>query len=314
MGEDILVKQHNTDEFDDDYRFGFNGQQKENNLKGIGNHNTAMFWEYDTRLGRRWNIDPVDQVSISNYSAFRNSPIWFVDPFGNVAGEFVDDKGKVIGNDGKNDGKAYALKTTEKSFGEGKAAVPGAGISGMTLKQAKDFIKANSGNTQAFDENPIAYDNSVEIPGDMGVRQQLFSNMSNDDGRGGEAPSNNREYATTIMTDGSAVNLPPGEVADPSVSNAHTSRFLDNDQVSIFGHSHPSGTKTVFPERKPGVVYSSEGAQTSSFGQPPSPHDVSTAGKRTNIVFGMGNKTVYIYNSKGVQATIPMYRFVKFKR
>ena len=26
---------------------------KTNELGGIGNHNTAMFWEYDTRLGRR---------------------------------------------------------------------------------------------------------------------------------------------------------------------------------------------------------------------------------------------------------------------
>jgi len=27
-----------------------------------------MFWQYDTRLGSRWNVDSVDQISISNYA------------------------------------------------------------------------------------------------------------------------------------------------------------------------------------------------------------------------------------------------------
>ena len=71
------------DSIGDKYRFGFNGQEKVNELSGIGNHNTAEFWEYDTRLGRRWNVDPVDQVKISNYAAFENSPFIFTDQSGN---------------------------------------------------------------------------------------------------------------------------------------------------------------------------------------------------------------------------------------
>lgn len=34
---------------------------------------------YDPRLGRRWQIDPVEQVGISPYAAFNNNPIFFVD-------------------------------------------------------------------------------------------------------------------------------------------------------------------------------------------------------------------------------------------
>jgi hypothetical protein len=41
------------------YRYGFNGQQKDEEIAGKGNHNTALFWEYDMRLGRRWNVDPI---------------------------------------------------------------------------------------------------------------------------------------------------------------------------------------------------------------------------------------------------------------
>lgn len=67
-----------------EYRFGFNGQEKDNEVSGLGNSNTAEFWQYDSRLGRRWNVDPVDQIQLSNYSCFANNPIYFVDPDGDV--------------------------------------------------------------------------------------------------------------------------------------------------------------------------------------------------------------------------------------
>ncbi|MBS1936562.1 MAG: hypothetical protein JSS84_01955 [Bacteroidetes bacterium] len=47
-----------------------------------GTSYTAEFWQYDARVGRRWNLDPVDQVSISNYAAFGLNPIINVDPNG----------------------------------------------------------------------------------------------------------------------------------------------------------------------------------------------------------------------------------------
>ena len=70
------------DEIGDKYRFGYNGQEKVNEMSGIGNHNTAEFWEYDTRVGRRWNLDPVDQISISNYAVNILNPIVNNDPNG----------------------------------------------------------------------------------------------------------------------------------------------------------------------------------------------------------------------------------------
>jgi RHS repeat-associated protein len=64
------------------YRYGFNGQERTDELKGAGNHYTAQFWEYDPRLGRRWNIDPVVKHDQSGFSALANNPIWFIDPTG----------------------------------------------------------------------------------------------------------------------------------------------------------------------------------------------------------------------------------------
>ena len=115
--------------WDNAYRFGFNGQEKVNEVAGIGNHNTAMFWEYDTRLGKRWNIDPKRNMSISPYSAFQNNPILFSDVNGDSVslGNTYDknDKGQLLYPDkvrqfelfaSTNEGRAYLLDHAQKGF------------------------------------------------------------------------------------------------------------------------------------------------------------------------------------------------------
>ena len=66
------------------YRYGFNGMEKDDEINGSGNSYTALFWQYDARLGRRWNLDPKPNPSISQYVTFANNPIWFSDPFGDT--------------------------------------------------------------------------------------------------------------------------------------------------------------------------------------------------------------------------------------
>jgi hypothetical protein len=61
------------------YRYGFNSHEKSDEIAGEGNHTTALFGEYDTRLVRRWNTDPRPDVSMSPYAMFSNNPIWFND-------------------------------------------------------------------------------------------------------------------------------------------------------------------------------------------------------------------------------------------
>jgi len=58
--------------------------EKDDEINGAtGTSYTAEFWQYDPRIGRRWNLDPVDQISISNYAAFGLNPIIYIDPRGN---------------------------------------------------------------------------------------------------------------------------------------------------------------------------------------------------------------------------------------
>lgn len=72
------IKTRNFVEFKD-FRFLFNSQEKDDEISGKGNSYSAEYWQYDSRLGRRWNLDPKPTVGISDYSAFSNNPIWFND-------------------------------------------------------------------------------------------------------------------------------------------------------------------------------------------------------------------------------------------
>jgi hypothetical protein len=65
------------------YRFGMNTQEKDDEIYGLGNTFAALYWEYDARLGRRWNVDPVVKEYESGYSCFAGNPIWIVDHLGN---------------------------------------------------------------------------------------------------------------------------------------------------------------------------------------------------------------------------------------
>ena len=82
----ISTKRHVRESFSQrvprGYTFGFNGQEKDNEVYGEGNSYTAEYWQYDPRLGRRWNLDPVFKPWRSPYDAFDNSPICRVDPSG----------------------------------------------------------------------------------------------------------------------------------------------------------------------------------------------------------------------------------------
>ena len=74
------------------YRYSINGQEKESELNE--NITTALYWEYESRIGRRWNVDPVPKGYQSLYSCFTNNPIWRIDPDGdddifNEHGQFI---------------------------------------------------------------------------------------------------------------------------------------------------------------------------------------------------------------------------------
>ncbi len=54
----------------------------DNEVSGVGNSYTAKYWQYDPRLGRRWNPDPVTYPWQSTYAVFNNNPLRYIDPLG----------------------------------------------------------------------------------------------------------------------------------------------------------------------------------------------------------------------------------------
>lgn len=71
-----------------DYRFGFNGMEKDNEMKGMGNSLNLGARIYDSRLGRFFSIDPrIKEYSWqSPYSYYKNTPISMID-FNGEGGE-----------------------------------------------------------------------------------------------------------------------------------------------------------------------------------------------------------------------------------
>ena len=71
----------------DGYRYGFNGKENDNEVKGEGNNLDFGARIYDPRIGRWFSVDPdfAKSPSESPYIYAKDNPIYFIDPDGNTA-------------------------------------------------------------------------------------------------------------------------------------------------------------------------------------------------------------------------------------
>ena len=225
----------------------------------------------------------------SPYAHCAANPITFTDPTGMAV---FWHNGKVIGDDGIDDQKIYVIKTTEKKFTSQNTEVAGAGLSKKRQKATIGFIKANSGNSDAFSKNSIAYDNSIEIEGNVANRQKMVDIVSSDNGSGGTSDANNREYGGYIE-DGEVKAVDSGPVCYPS---EYTQATINLPCGKSTFHSHPSGTfKRVLL-----IGTISRTVDEPAYIQPTSSLDIQNAGHHVHYVFGRGNGMVYIYNSSAI--------------
>lgn len=127
-----------------------NGQEKDDvylDLSGmpiVGASSTAEYWEYDGRLGRRWNIDLLTYTWHSPYACFNNSPVYFSDPNGlkggppDVSGHKVGDVYDEVNVD--SNGKEYSSRWYVDKDENGNLTWKGGGM-GINLDAVS--VKAN---------------------------------------------------------------------------------------------------------------------------------------------------------------------------
>ena len=113
------------------YRYSINGQEKENELNE--NITTAEYWEYDSRIGRRWNVDPVQKEYESPYAVFGNNPIWNIDPDGSDTAKYLNNSQLVS-----------ALKIANNEIKSRVTNKQGFGL------QSKNFLPALNAATTAY--------------------------------------------------------------------------------------------------------------------------------------------------------------------
>ena len=134
-----------------DYRFGFNSQEKDDEIYGQGNSYSAEFWQYDARLGRRWNVDPMtnEEPGWSPYRAFYDNPIRFIDPTGLLESTHTDEEGNVIAVYDDGDNGVYRHKNEDlKDFDPEKESLTTIGAEKVgETEQWDEFVSPETGKT-----------------------------------------------------------------------------------------------------------------------------------------------------------------------
>jgi RHS repeat-associated protein len=154
------------DSLEDRYRFGFNGMEKDNELKGIGNSLDFGARIYDSRLGRWLSLDPLaaKYPSLSSYNFVANSPLTFIDPDGK------DYRLAIIKND---NGKILSVSAHATVYLQGKGA-----SQEMADKLNKEFSDKYSGYRKVNGVN-VAFFVDYVYDGDNTKKEENLRNGQN---------------------------------------------------------------------------------------------------------------------------------------
>ena len=137
----------------DQYRYGFNGQERSTEVDAGLNSNTAEFWQYDARIGRRWNVDPKSGKYPwqSPYLVMNGNPVYLFDPLGLEATQSEDwvrtSDGQVLWDDRvKSQSDATALYGSDAIY-----RAPGSSYCG------KGGVEVELGDNRQYKANGVSY-------------------------------------------------------------------------------------------------------------------------------------------------------------
>lgn len=123
----------------DKSRYGYQGSEKDDEMKGEGNSYATFNRMLDPRLGRWFSLDPVVQPWQSPYCSMDNNPIRLNDPLGNLTDKEAKEKHKQHKKELKKlDKRLKELKHNSKE------------LSKQEKKQAYNYAKKNNGIVESW--------------------------------------------------------------------------------------------------------------------------------------------------------------------
>ena len=249
----------------DGYRYAFQGQENDDEIKGDGNSYDFGNRMYDPRVGRWMSVDKLadEFPSKSPYIFVSNNPIINIDPDGNADIYF---NGKWIGNDGKDDN--IIVVTTDRKI---KREVKKATRKGTHYKEIGLSNGQKNDNFYAIDANVLSQslkvlDKAFET---AGTTQEHTAVMEEINGNfqttfEGSSSTNNR----ITLSDGS-VRLSGGSIIEGDVSI----------------HSHPIGIRP--DPTDPMSIYYSDAARPTNYDEDSGNGDTKVFEKfQINIIVG----------------------------
>lgn len=262
----------------DGYKYGFNGMEKDDEVKGKGNSYTTFYRQLDPRVGRWLAIDPVTRHDINPYQSFSNSPITRVDPDGDT--DYYNKRGKWIGTDGIDNGEKFIASSMR------------------TRRIIKKATK--EGATIAMNENAPVYKGALLRVPSQEVRDQMFEDYENTKEKEVEHGGHSLRDNTVVKWDPGTAFEKDGESMVAGVtmfkSNGNV-KWPDKDKLDVVWHTHPpSGSAT------PSEPFTRENGKYE-------PADIGTAKMLEDmgyeydevLIGGMG--TVIYYNGEGTRGT-----------
>jgi hypothetical protein len=186
------------------YRYGFNTQEKEDEVYGEGNSTSAEFWQYDARLGRRWNVDPVPQIFVSDYACFTNNPIMNVDIKGDKSSSrHLDPDGKIIADYDDGDNGVYKHQTARTKGDVDYWRKHFNNTSGNGIKIGEMYKLSIDGSVLSFSpkkENySVYYGNLLRYPQLHSNNNSSNNNNSNNNNSNNNNSNNNNNFYDHIL-------------------------------------------------------------------------------------------------------------------
>ncbi len=290
---EVFVEERNS-KFSTNYLF---------NAKELDNETGLYYYgaRYLDPTGAMWlSVDPVFHAGTSPYAYCLGNPVKMVDPDGRDE-IYCREDGSEISRIEKEEEVRYVLGTNQPTFQmyseyspseKGYSDMMGVGDAMIGEMLIKDICEGNGNplipKEYIRDRYFVRAPNQDEFDASM--------NFIGDDGTGGRADNNNREYSFElqpfdIKIGGRYVpngyvtyNTFIGPVGDPSKDGTASTE-------SRINHTHPSGVGSKSEKDK--------------WQQAPSATDIKNSNSIIRRVWGMGSKTIYLFNKDGVKATIP---------